>query len=315
MLRIEDVPKPVPGDNEILVRVHAASVIAGDCEFRRFDFPAWFWLPLRVYAGILRPKRVKILGQELSGVVEEAGGRAARFEKGDAIFAATEVSMGAYAEYICLDADKAIAFKHDDVSFERAAVIPTGGLNALHYLRLAKVVAGEKILINGACGNIGSYAVQLAKHYGAIVTAVDSADKLETLRTLGADRVIDFRQQDFTRSAESYDVILDVVGKAPFSRSVSSLNSGGRFVIANPRISTMLRGVLVTRTTDKKVLFRFAAYESEDLKFLGSLVHNGKLTPLIDRQYPLEQIVQAHRYVDSGRIQGNVAIRVADQSE
>ena len=314
VLQIQELETPVPANDEILVKVHAASVVAGDCEFRRFDFPMWFWLPLRIYSGLLRPRRVKILGQELAGVVEAIGSEVTRFNVGDAVFGATEVSMGAYAEYKCVNADKAIAVKPPGLSFEEVAVIPTGGLNALHYVRLSQVQDGTSILINGACGNIGSYAVQLAKYYGGEVTAVDSAEKLETLRSIGADHVIDYRQQDFTTTGKKYDVILDVVGKAPFSRSVQALNDNGRLVIANPRINTMLRGLFVSRTSDKKVLFKFAPYHAEDLEFLAALVETGKLKPLIDKRFSLERIVDAHRYVDSGRIRGNVAITVSHRS-
>ena len=308
VLQLKEVEKPVPADNEVLIRTHAATVIAGDCEFRSFNFPLWFWLPLRVYAGLTRPKRVNILGQELAGVVESVGKDVTRFKPGDAVFAATEISLGAYAEYKCMREDRTLALKPANMTFEEAAAVPTGGLNALHYLRKADIKTGEHVLINGACGSIGSFAVQLAKHFGAVVTGVDSTDKLDALREVGVDHVIDYTEEDFTRSGKAYDVIFDVVGKSSFSRSVKLLKPNGRYLLANPRVSSMVRGVWTSMTSDKKVIFAFAPYRAEDLAFLRELIEAGKLGSIIDRRYPLEQIAEAHRYVDAGLKKGNVVI-------
>lgn len=308
VLRVEEVDKPTPRDDEVLIRTHAATVVAGDCEFRAFNFPLWLWLPLRLCAGLRKPKRANILGQELAGVVEAVGKDVTRFKVGDPVFAATEISLGAYAEYKCLRETQAIAIKPAGVSYEEAAALPTGGLNALHYLRLADIRRGDKVLINGAAGNIGTYAVQLAKHFGAEVTAVDNGEKLDTLRSIGADHVIDYTREDFTRSEETYDVILNVVGKSPFGRSLRSLNKGGRYVLANPRLHSMLRGLWASLTTSKKVRFRFASYRPEDLRYLIELVEAGTIKPVIDRRYPFEQIADAHRYVERKRHKGNVVV-------
>ena len=311
VLHFEEVQKPTPKDDEVLIRTCAATVVAGDCEFRSFKFPLWFWLPLRLYAGLFRPTRVNILGQELAGEIESVGKDVKRFGSGDQVFAATEIGLGAYAEYKCLREGKTLATKPANMTYEEAAAVPTGGLNALHYVRKGNIKSGEKVLINGACGNIGSFAVQLAKHFGAEVTGVDSADKLDTLRSIGADHVIDYTREDFTGNGETYDVIFDVVGKSSFSRSVRSLARNGRYILANPRVSSMVRGLWTSATSDKKVMFAFAPYRAEDLVFLKELIEAGRLKSVIDKRFRLEQLAEAHRYVDSGRKQGNVVITVA----
>ena len=310
VLRPEDVPKPTPKDDEVLIRVHAATVIAADSEFRSFTFPLWFWLPLRLYAGLLRPKRVNILGQELAGEIEAVGKDVKLFSKGDQVFAATEIGLGAHAEYKCLREGKTPALKPSNVTYEEAATVPTGGLNSLHYLRRAKIRTGEKVLINGAAGNIGSFAVQIAKHFGAEVTGVDRTEKLDMLRAIGADHVIDYTREDFTRNGETYDVIFDVIGKSSFSRSLKSLAQNGRYLLANPRVSQMFRALWTSMISDKKVMFQFAPYKAEDLVFLKELIEAGEIKPVIDRTYPLEQMAEAHRYVDAGHRKGNVAITV-----
>ena len=315
VLQLKEVDKPVPKDNEVLIRTYATTVVAGDCELRSFTFPLWFWLPLRFYIGLIRPTRVTILGQELAGEVESVGKDVKLFSKGDQVFAATEVSFGAYAEYKCMREDKSLALKPTNMTYEEAAAVPTGGLNALHYLRMGNIQRGDKVLINGAAGNIGSFAVQLAKYFGAEVTGVDSREKLDMLRSIGADHVIDYRQEDFTQSGERYDVIFDVVGKSSFSRSVRSLTKNGRYLLANPVLSDMVRGVWTSMTSRKTVLFRFAAYKSKDLIFLKELIEAGQLKSVIDRRYPLEQIAEAHRYVDEGRKKGNVVITLMHNNE
>ena len=310
VLELKEVAKPVPGDDEVLIKVHAATVVMGDCEMRAFDFPAWFWLPLRLYAGLTRPKRVKILGQELAGVVAAVGRDVTGFKSGDEVFAPTEAGFGAHAEYRCLRATKPIAIKPAAMSFEEAAAVPTGGLNALHYLRKADIRPGEKVLINGACGTIGSFAVQLAKYFGAEVTAVDSADKLDVLREIGADRVIDYRAEEFAKAGAAYDVIFDVVCRKSFSRCLKSLRRGGRYLVVNPLANQMLRALWTSWTSDKKVFFAFAPYRTEDLNFLKGLIEAGALKSVIDRSFPLDRMADAHAYVESGDKKGNVAITV-----
>ena len=308
VLQLKEVPKPKPKDHEVLVRVHATTVIAGDCELRKFEFPLWFWLPFRLYIGLTRPKRVTIIGQELAGTIEAVGKDVTRFEVGQEVFAPTSVAFGAYAEYVCLSSNKAMAAKSAAMSFGEAAALCTGGLNALHYTRKAQIQPGDKVLINGACGNIGSYAVQLAKVFGAEVTAVDTSEKLEALRSMGADHVMDYQCTDFTKTGQVYDVVFDVVGKTPYSRTLKCLSETGRYVIANPRLTAMVRGTWSSMIGSKKVRFQFADYRSEDLVFLRDLVDSGKLRPVIDRTYRFEDMVEAHRYVDQGRIKGNVVV-------
>ncbi|NOZ65024.1 MAG: NAD(P)-dependent alcohol dehydrogenase [Alphaproteobacteria bacterium] len=310
VLELTEVEKPAPKDDEVLIRIHGTTVIMGDCEFRGFNFPLWFWLPLRLYAGLLRPKRVNILGQELAGQIEAIGKDVRKFKTGDKVFAATDIGFGAYAEYKCMGENKVIALKPDNMTYLEAAVVPTGGLNALHYIRRANIKPGDKVLIVGAAGNIGSFAVQLAKHFGGYVTAVDSPDKMDMLFEIGADQVIDYTREDFTKNGKSYDVIFDAVGKSAYSRSVRSLKPKGCYLLANPKFSQMIRSLWTPLVTGKKVIFQFAPYRIEDLIFLKGLIEAGEITSPIDRSYPLEQMAEAHRYVESGCKKGHVAITI-----
>jgi 2-desacetyl-2-hydroxyethyl bacteriochlorophyllide A dehydrogenase len=250
------------------------------------------------------------LGQELAGEIESVGKNVKRFRQGDQVFAATEAGFGAYAEYRCLREDKTLAIKPANMTYEEAAAVPTGGLNALHFLRKGNIQSGEKVLINGAAGNIGTFAVQLAKYFGAEVTGVDSTEKLDMLRSIGADHVIDYTQQDFTKNGKTYDVIFDVVGKSSYSRSVRSLKPNGHYLLANTCPSQMVRGLWTSMISNKKVIFAFASYKAEDLIFLKELIEAGKIKSVIDRRYPLEQVAEAHRYVDTGHKKGNVVITV-----
>ncbi len=319
VLELREIPKPVPKDDEILVRVRATTVTAGDCEMRRMGNPTWIRFALRAYIGIRRPTRRTILGMEFAGEVEEVGKDVTRFQPGDHVFAATGiVGMGTCAEYVCLREDSkdgAIAEKPANMAYEEAAAVPVGGLEALHFMRAATVRDDEKVLINGAAGTIGCFAVQLAKHFGAHVTAVDGTDKLPMLRAIGADDVIDYTREDVLGSGERYDVLFDVVGKLPFSSAVRSLSSGGRYLTANPRLSTMLRGVYTSKTSLKTVYARPATPRTEDLIVLRGLIEKGELRTVIDRTYPLEDTAEAHRYVETGQKVGNVIITVYPQEE
>lgn len=308
-LQLREVETPIPAENEVLIKVHAATVTTGDCELRSMDFPVWFQIPLRLYLGVRRPSRVQVLGQELAGEIEAVGRAVTRFKKGDRVFAPTFFRLGAYAEYTCLP-EKDPILKPDSIPFAEAATIPTGGISGLHFLKVANIRAGERVLINGAGGSIGTYAVQLAKLLAAEVTAVDSTGKLDMLRSIGADRVIDFTEQDFTGSGESYDVIIDVIGKSPFSRSVKALRPKGRYVLGNPIRSGMIRGRLARMTEGRQVIVATADYRPEDFKYLTGLMESGRIRPVLDRVYPLEQTAAAHRYVEQGHKQGNVIIQV-----
>jgi 2-desacetyl-2-hydroxyethyl bacteriochlorophyllide A dehydrogenase len=298
VLQLKEVKKPTPKDNEVLIRIYAATVTAGDCEARAFKFPILFWFPLRIMFGLIRP-RIRILGQELAGEIDAVGKDAERFMEGDQVFAATGPGFGAYAEYKCQPSKYAIAIKPANMTFEEAASVPIG-VDALHFLRKGKIQSGEKVLINGAAGSIGAHAVQLAKSFGAEVTGVDSTEKLDMLRSIGADHVIDYTKEDFTKSGETYDVIFDVVGKSSFSRCVRSLKQNGRYLLANPRLFLMVRGLWTSLTSSKKVITGLASYKTEDLVFLKELIEAGKLKAVIDRRYPLEQAAEAHSYVETG---------------
>jgi NADPH:quinone reductase-like Zn-dependent oxidoreductase len=314
VLQFKEVEKPAPKDDELLIKIHATTVTAGDCEMRSLKLPLGLSLPMRLYVGFSKPQRITILGQELAGEVEAVGKDVQHFRTGDQVFAATSMRLGAYAEYICLSATPdggVLAHKPANMTYAEAAAVPVGGLEALHFLSRAKIQPGEQVLINGAGGSIGTMAVQLARHFGAEVTAVDSADKLAMLRSLGAAKVIDYTQGDFTRTGATYDVIFDVPGKSSFSRSIRVLKPNGRYLLANPRVSTMLRGLWTSKTTNKQVIFDQSTRKTEELLFLKELIEAGKLQAVIDRRYPLAQIAEAHRYVELGHKKGNVVITVA----
>jgi NADPH:quinone reductase-like Zn-dependent oxidoreductase len=309
VLQLREVEKPIPKDNEVLIRTFAASVTAGDCELRRFQFHAWLWLLARIGFGFRAPRK-KILGQEIAGEIETVGKDVKRFRKGDQVFGLTGFRFGAYAEYNCLPETGVLVKKSNNMTYEEAAAIPLGGLEALHFLQQGNIQSGERVLINGAGGSIGTIAVQLAKYYEAEVTGVDSTNKLDMLRSIGADHVIDYKLEDFTTSSRTYDVIFDIVGKSSFSRSILSLNQNGRYLLANPGLSQMVRGRWTSMTSSKRVIVGAASGKTEDLLFLKELIEAGTIRSIIDRRYPLEQMIEAHRYVETGQKKGNVVITV-----
>ena len=316
VLQLQEVAKPTPKDHEVLIRIYATTVTAGDCELRSLKVPLAFRLPLRIYVGPIRP-RPMILGQELAGEIEAVGKDVKRFRKGDQVFGWSGLRLGAYAEYTCLPEDGVLAIKPSTISYEEAAALAVGGLDAVYFLRKGHIQRGHKVLITGAGGSIGTFAVQLAKYFGAEVTAVDSTGKLDMLRSIGADQVIDYTQADFTKSGETYDVIFDVVGKSSFTRSVRSLTHNGRYLLGNSRLSQRVRGRRMSRRSSKQVIpwkARTASEYTEDFKFLTELIEAGKIQSVIDRCSPLEQTAQAHRYVDTGQKKGNVVITV-DQND
>ncbi|HMK92544.1 MAG TPA: NAD(P)-dependent alcohol dehydrogenase [Thermoleophilia bacterium] len=297
----------------MLVRIRATTVSAADCEVRRFDFALWIWLPMRLWFGIRRPRR-PVLGQELAGDIESVGKDVRSFEKGDRVFAATGIGLGAYAEYICLREKPqtgAVATMPAHLSYEEAAAVPYGGGEALEFLRKGGVRSGQSVLINGAGGSFGTFAVQLAKVLGAQVTAVDSAAKLEMLQTIGADRVIDYAHEDFTAGSETYDVIFDVVRHTPSGRMVRSLTDNGCLLMANPGFLQIVRAKWAARGSRKRVVFGASSGTNDDLAHLRDLVEAGKLRPVIDRCFPVDQMVEAHRYAESGHKVGNIVVSVA----
>ncbi|MDA2917026.1 NAD(P)-dependent alcohol dehydrogenase [Nitrospinae bacterium AH_259_B05_G02_I21] len=310
VLELKEVEKPTPKDDEVLIKVHAVTVNTGDCEMRRIKIPNLIWFIVRIYFGLIKPrKKIQILGAYLAGRIEEVGKDVKRFKKGDQVFAANGPRFGAYAEYTSLPSTCAIAIKPANMTYEEAATVPLGGLNALHYLRKGNIQKGQHILINGSGGSFGTFAVQLAKYFGAKVTAVDSTRKLDMLRSIGADHVIDYTKEDFTKNGETYDIIFDVVGKSSFSRSLRSLKQNGRYILANPKgLLEIVRALWTSVISNKKVIFEFANEKTEDLIFLKELIEAGKIKSVIDRHYPLEQTAEAHRYVEKGHKKGNVVI-------
>ncbi|MFN2182601.1 MAG: NAD(P)-dependent alcohol dehydrogenase [Anaerolineae bacterium] len=313
-LELREVERPTPKADEVLIKVHATTVTAGDCEARRLQFPLGLGLAIRAYAGLIRPVRLTILGQELAGEIEAIGKEVTRFKEGDQVFASTGFGFGAYAEYTCLSerSDTGVmALKPVNITYEEAAAVPVGGLEALHFLRQADLQSGRKVLINGAGGSIGTLGVQLAKHFGAEVTAVDSTGKLDVLRSLGADHVIDYTLEDFTQRGEVYDAIFDVVGKAPYAGSMRSLSKNGVYLLANPNLSRLVRGRWTSMTSSKRVVSGASSPKTPDLLFLKDLIESGALRVVIDRRFPLEQMAEAHRYVEAGGKKGNVVITVA----
>jgi NADPH:quinone reductase-like Zn-dependent oxidoreductase len=265
--------------------------------------------------GFRKPRRTTIPGTELAGEIESVGKDVKLFKEGDQVFGSAGLGFGANAEYKCLPEEAegvegALAIKPANITYEEAAAVPFGGRDALHFLRKGNIMRGQKILINGAGGSIGTFAVQLARHFGAEVTAVDSTGKLEMLRSIGADQVIDYTQEDFTKNGETYDVIFDVVGKISFSRSERSIKQNGTYLLANPGPSQLVRGLWTRMTSSKKVVMQPARGTTEDLIFLKELIEAGKIKTVIDRRYPLEHTAEANRYVETGQKKGNIVITV-----
>ncbi len=310
VLQLKEVEKPIPLSDEVLIKVHAAEATKADCEMRSFNFAVkWFWLPLRIALGISKPKR-QILGGYFSGEVESVGKDVTRFAQGDQVFGGTKLRMGAYGEYMCLPDSYTIVSKPNNISFEEAAAVPLGGLNALHYLSKVNIGNGTKVLINGAGGSIGTFGVQIAKAMGAEVTAVDSAIKEDMLRRIGADHFFDYSKKKFSQGGQTYDVIFDMVARSSYSECVKALKPKGCYLMANPRLSDMLRSVFTTRFTDKKAIFVFAGEKQKELLALKEMIEAGRITATVDKIYPLEQAAEAHRRVETEQRLGSVVISV-----
>jgi NADPH:quinone reductase-like Zn-dependent oxidoreductase len=305
VLRLEEVENPIPKDNEILIRVHATTVTAGDWRMRKPDPVA-----ARLYNGLFRPKKVNILGFDLAGQVEAVGKDANRFKIGDEVFAWTGFGFGAYAEYKCMPADAVVAHKPANLTLEAAAALPSGGLTALIFLRKANIQDGQSVLIYGASGSVGTSAVQLAKHFRADVTGVCSTANVAMVTSLGADRVIDYTREDFANGGETYDVIFDTVGKISFAGSRKALKRNGIYLAGSAGLRESLQGFWTSVIGSKRVIAGASPPCQDDLVFLKELVEAGEIVPVIDRRYPLDQMVEAHRYVEKGHKKGNVVITI-----
>ncbi|MBA7479080.1 alcohol dehydrogenase [subsurface metagenome] len=312
VLQLKEVEKPVPKDNEILVKVHATTVTPADCRIRSFTVPPMFWLMGRLVLGFTKPKKA-ILGMELSGEVESVGKDVKLFKKGDQVFGSTYgMGWGSYAQYKCMPEDGMVGIKPTNLSYEEAAGVTFGGNSALWFLKEGTIQSGQKVLIYGASGGVGTFAVQLAKHFGAEVTGVCSTTNLELVKSLGADKVIDYTKEDFTKNGETYDIVFDAVGKTSFSRCKNSLTQEGAY-LHTVMLATQVRWL--SMTSGKKIVGETAVENIENFIFLKELLEAGKIKPVIDRSYPLEQIVEAHRYVDTGRKKGNVVITVVGPNQ
>lgn len=311
-LQLKEIPMPVPKDDEVLVKIHATTVTTSDCNIRNLTFvPKLYRLPARLELGYNKPK-INILGIDLAGEIEAIGASVSRFKQGDRVFGTTEPDWGAHAQYICLPQDSVLTTVPDGVSWQEVATIPNMGNTALFYLRdLGNVQPGQQVLINGASGGIGTFAVQLAKHFGAEVTAVSSTKNLDLARSLGADKVIDYTKEDFTENQQAYDVIFDTVGKNSFSRCKKALRPGGIFLENSHELRDYLHIFWTSLIGDKKVKGGMSVPTVENMNFLMELLVAGRLKPVIDRTYPLEQTAEAFRYVEQGHKKGNVVITVA----
>ncbi|MBC2699653.1 MAG: NAD(P)-dependent alcohol dehydrogenase [ANME-2 cluster archaeon] len=315
VLQLKEVEKPTPKDNEILISVYATPVNYGDITARNFsnispsefNMPMLLWLPARMSFGLRKPKN-PILGSELAGEIEAIGKGVKKFRRGDQVFAYRGMSMGANAEYLCMPEDGMVGIKPANMTYEEAACVPYGGIMALSLLRKVNIQSGQKVLINGASGGIGSLAVQLAKYYGAEVTGVCSTPRLELVKSLGADKVIDYTKEDFTKNGEKYNLIFDILGRSSFSRCKGSLTQNGRYLLASFKMRKLIQMLGTSIIGSKKVICALASEKSEDLIFLKELVEAGKIISVIDRCYPLEQTAEAHRYVEKGHKKGNVVI-------
>lgn len=310
VLEIRDVEAPTPGLGEVLIKVRATTVTSADSRVRALRMPVGFGFMARPVFGLFRPRQ-PILGTELSGEIESIGRGVTRFAAGDAVFAFSGASMGCHAEYRTMPENGAIALKPARSSFEEAAALSFGGTTALSFLRRAGIRGGDRILINGASGCVGTAAVQLARHFGAEVTGVCSTANLELVRSIGANRVIDYSREHFTRNGETYDIIMDTAGTAPYSRAAGSLAEDGRLLLLQGSLPDLLGIPWVSLTSRRKVVGGPAPERAEDLRYLADLAERGEFRPVIDRCYPFERIAEAHGYVDSGRKRGNVIVTFA----
>ena len=319
VLQLKEVEKPAPKDNEILIRIFATQVNFGDLMARnfkeisprKFNMPSLFWLPARMEFGFRKPKK-QILGNVFAGEIETAGKDVKLFREGDQVFGYRGQSMGSYAEYLTMPEKGLVAIKPVNMNYEEAAAVPYGALTALNLLRKVNIQPSQKVLINGASGGIGSAAVQLAKYYGAEVTGVCGTPRLEFVRALGADHVIDYTKEDFTRNGETYDLVFDIMNKSSFSRCRNSLTPNGIYLLASFKMKQVFQMLWTSMTGGRKVICAMSFESLKDLVFIRELVEAGKIKAIIDKRYPLEQTAEAHRYAEAGHKKGNVVITVGE---
>lgn len=312
VLQLKDIAKPIPKDEQILIKVRAAEATKSDCEMRSFSYSVkWFWLPLRIALGIRRPRR-QVLGGYFAGEVVAVGKSVTGFTIGDEVFGSSQLRLGAYAEYLALPAKYTIVPKPSNMSFAEASAVPLGGLNALHFMRLAQIQPQEAVLINGAGGSIGAYAIQIAKSMNAVVTAVDTTIKRDKCLAFGADYFIDYTKQDFTGNGQNYDVIFDMVPSSSYSGCIALLKPKGRYLSGNPRLSVMLRSFLTTRFTDKTASFAFARETKKELLALKKMIEDGKIHSIVDTVLPMQQAAEAHTRVETEQRVGAVVIGFDD---
>lgn len=317
VLHLAEVAKPEPQDNEVLIRIHATPVNFGDLLARnfksvtprQFNMPFFFWLPARLAFGFRQPKK-PILGSEFAGEVAAVGAAVTRFKPGDEVFGYRGENMGTYAEYVCMSETGMLALKPANMTYEEAATVPYGALTALSLLRKVNLQRGQKVLINGASGGIGSAAVQLAKHFGAEVTGVCSTPRRGFVKALGADKIIDYTQEDFTRNGETYDVIFDILGKSSFGRGKKALKPAGVYLFASFKTKQLLHMLRTKIAGGQKVICALSSEKPEDLTFIKELIEAGQYTAIIDKRYPLAQAAEAHRYAEAGQKVGSVIIAV-----
>jgi len=317
VLHIKEMDKPTPKDNEVLIKVRTTSVNVGDLWGRnfkaitpsKFSMPFPLWLPTRLYFGITKP-RINILGNEYAGEVESIGRDVKRFKKGDKVFGYRAQSMGANAEYICIPEDGMVTHKPANMSYEEATVVPGGAMTALNLLRKVNIQPGQKVLINGASGSIGSAALQLAKYYGAEVTGVCGTPRLGFVKALGADKVIDYTQEDFTQNGETYDLILDIMNKSSFEKCKNSLKPKGIYLLASFKMKQIFQMLRTSRSSGKKVICALSNETPKDLEIIKNLAEEGKLKAIVDKRFPMERAAEAHRYVESGNKAGSVVITI-----
>ncbi len=314
VLKLQEVPKPTPNDDEVLVKVYATTVTKYDCWCRSATAPTGMGLFARIAEGIRKPKK-PILGTELAGEIEATGKDVKQFKEGDQVFAFTGMSLGTYTEYKCLPEEGMVAIKPANMTYEEAASVPYGALTALHFLRKGNTQSGQKVLIFGASGGVGNYAVQLAKYFGAEVTGVCSTAKLEMVKSLGADKVIDYTKEDFTKSGQTYDIIFDTIGQSSFSGCKRSLKKKGIYLFSTLGLPKLIQILWLSMTSSKKAIFGIVKERPEDLIFLRELIEARKIKTVIDRSYPLEQTAEAHRYVETGQKAGNVVITISHNDQ